>query len=178
MPHFEVNNKIKALMVFDWNGTLIDDTEAIIYADNCALAHFGGQPISTKTYLDTVSIPKREFFMLHGCSPILLNENPKAIADFAAIHYQEKLSSCGLRAGAIEILKFLKEQAVHVIILSNDMNDNIWSQLRRFEIKQLYRHRARQYGPSFLYEACIKTRPTCSVLKKNRTISSAGYCGR
>jgi phosphoglycolate phosphatase len=125
---------MKALMVFDWNGTLLDDTEAIIYADNCALAHFGGRPIDVETFQNTVSIPKREFYMLHGCSPAVLDEHPGTIADFAAIQYQKMLPRCGLRPGVVEVLKFLKEHEVHVLILSNDLIDNIWSQLRRFKL--------------------------------------------
>jgi phosphoglycolate phosphatase len=125
---------MRALTVFDWNGTLLDDTDAIIYADNCALEHFGGRIISVETFQDTVSIPKQEFFTFHGCSPTLLKENPAAIAEFAAAHYQERLLDCELRPGTMELLKFLKEHDVHVVILSNDMVDNIWNQLKRFEI--------------------------------------------
>jgi phosphoglycolate phosphatase len=134
MQHLKIENDMKTLMVFDWNGTLLNDTEAVIYADNCALAHFGGRPIDVETFQNTVSIPKIEFYKLHGCSPAFLNENLGAVADFAGIQYQKMLPRCGLRPGAVEVLKFLKEHEVHVLILSNDMVDNIWSQLRRFKI--------------------------------------------
>ena len=157
---------MKALAVFDWNGTLLDDTEAIISADNCTLEHFGGRAISTEVFKDTVFIPKQKFYILHGCGLAIKNGKSKAIADFAAAHYQQKLKNCLLRTGAVELLKYLKSHHVHVIVLSNDMTENIGVQLCKFGIDTYIDDILGNTDPHAFMEQALKGNKLAEYLKR------------
>ncbi|MFA6549934.1 MAG: HAD family hydrolase, partial [Candidatus Gracilibacteria bacterium] len=59
---------MKKLIVFDWNGTLLSDTQACMEADNHVLKAFGGKSVDLKTYRDTIVIPAIDFCVQHGCN--------------------------------------------------------------------------------------------------------------
>lgn len=116
------------LAVFDWNGTLLDDTKAVLEADNRILDMFGGKQVSLTEFQDTMCIPKKGFFELHGFPPDIDWSRPSQI-HFE--HYESLANSCGLRAGTLELLEWLRDIGAHSIILSNHTSAAISQQLSR-----------------------------------------------
>jgi phosphoglycolate phosphatase-like HAD superfamily hydrolase len=49
-------------LVWDWNGTLLDDLEIVIEAVNRSIASFGGKPITADDYRDHYTRPVRHFY--------------------------------------------------------------------------------------------------------------------
>ena len=49
-------------IIWDWNGTLLDDTEAALATLNIMIAKRGGTPIGMPFYLDNFAFPVRPFY--------------------------------------------------------------------------------------------------------------------
>ncbi|MFF7183066.1 HAD family hydrolase [Streptomyces sp. NPDC008121] len=90
-------------LVWDWNGTLLDDIQAVIGATNAAFAELGLPPITLARYRDLYTVPVPKFYeRLMGRLP---TETEWALMDgIFHRHYWQRADGCGLTAGAAELL--------------------------------------------------------------------------
>ncbi len=65
-------------ILWDWNGTLLDDTQAALDTLNIMLARRGGKPITTEFYRDHFAFPVKPFYKSIGVC--LENEDWDALA--------------------------------------------------------------------------------------------------
>lgn len=49
-------------IIWDWNGTLVDDHDVVIEAVNAVMAEFGGRPVTSEDYLNRYHRPVRGFY--------------------------------------------------------------------------------------------------------------------
>ncbi|GAA0668191.1 HAD-IA family hydrolase [Kitasatospora atroaurantiaca] len=90
-------------IVWDWNGTLLHDMEAVVAASNAAFATLGMAPITVERYRELYCFPIPKFYeLLLGRVPSR-SEWEVLDATFQE-HYSELSVSCGLTAGARELL--------------------------------------------------------------------------
>jgi hypothetical protein len=95
--------KRPAHLVWDWNGTLLDDNVAIIEATNAAFAELGLEPITLERYRDLYCVPIPRFYQrLIGRLPT----DAEWLVMDAAFHqqYWARADACGLTEGAAELL--------------------------------------------------------------------------
>jgi phosphoglycolate phosphatase-like HAD superfamily hydrolase len=126
------------LVVFDWNGTLIADTEACFEADNQVLEFFGGKKVDLKTYRSTIIIPAINFYSLHGCSRTELENNYEKLGEVFDKAYERRALRCRTRRGMKEVLHWLNSNSIKKIILSNHTVSGIKSQLVRLKIEKYF----------------------------------------
>ncbi|KRV47659.1 phosphatase [Wenjunlia vitaminophila] len=90
-------------IVWDWNGTLLHDTEAVIRATNAAFARIGLPPITLARYRELYCVPIPRFYQrLMGRLP---TEEEWAMLDEAFNHHYARLApGCTLSRGAAELL--------------------------------------------------------------------------
>lgn len=129
---------MKQLVVFDWNGTLLDDTQAVLYADNTVLRRWGGQAVDFSTFQETVCIPKSEFFIARGCDRAVIINEANKVAALANSTYEAQAKNCKLRNGALELLNWLNKGGVTQTILSNHNIPAIQFQLTRFGLTSYF----------------------------------------
>ncbi|MFE3603656.1 HAD family hydrolase [Streptomyces sp. NPDC059142] len=90
-------------LVWDWNGTILDDMRAIIGATNAAFAEIGLAPITLDRYRELYCVPIPRFYeRLMGRLPsdaewLVMDETFHR-------HYTERRESCGLTSGVEELL--------------------------------------------------------------------------
>ncbi len=125
---------MKKLIVFDWNGTLLSDTQACFEADNTVIKYFGGQPINLQTYKDTIIIPAIDFYSQHGCDRKEMEENIQRVGEVFHSFYEPRAAKCRTRRGVQKLLTWLKYHSVISIILSNHTITGINNQLVRLGI--------------------------------------------
>ncbi|MFE0700400.1 HAD family hydrolase [Streptomyces sp. NPDC058872] len=90
-------------LVWDWNGTLLDDIGAVIGATNAAFAELGLASITLERYRELYTVPVPKFYeRLMGRLPT--EEEWAVMDDVFHRHYWERAESCGLTAGAAELL--------------------------------------------------------------------------
>ncbi|WP_320779000.1 HAD family hydrolase [Streptomyces sp. CRN 30] len=92
-----------AHIVWDWNGTLFHDNDAIIGATNAAFAELGLAPITLERYRALYCVPVPKFYeRLMGRLP---TDAEWAVMDETFHrHYLEHRVRCGLAEGAAELL--------------------------------------------------------------------------
>jgi phosphoglycolate phosphatase-like HAD superfamily hydrolase len=95
--------KQNAHLVWDWNGTLLDDIQAVIAATNAAFAEIGLEPITLDRYRELYCVPVPLFYeRLMGRLP---TDAEWAVMDESFHrHYAEQRVGCGLTDGAEELL--------------------------------------------------------------------------
>ncbi len=90
-------------IVWDWNGTLLHDIDAVIEATNASFAEIGLPPLSLERYRELYRVPVPRFYeRLMGRLP---TPDEWAVMDGAFHrHYWALASSCALAEGAAELL--------------------------------------------------------------------------
>ncbi|MFE7550870.1 HAD family hydrolase [Streptomyces gardneri] len=90
-------------LVWDWNGTLLDDTGAVIGATNAAFAELGLEQITLERYRELYTVPVPKFYeRLMGRLPTA--EEWTVMDGAFHRHYWARAEDCGLTLGAAELL--------------------------------------------------------------------------
>lgn len=123
-------------VVFDFNGTLLADTNACLEADNHVLKTFGGKPISLKVFRGTFSIPAIDFYAMHGCDKNELTQKSKELGKVFHEFYEKRATKIRSRKNAKNVLGWLFENSISSVIISNHTVAGINRQLKRLKIKE------------------------------------------
>ncbi|MEU4659664.1 HAD family hydrolase [Streptomyces sp. NPDC023723] len=92
-----------AHIVWDWNGTLFHDNDAIVGATNAAFAELGLAPITLERYRTLYCVPVPKFYeRLMGRLPT--DAEWQVMDEAFQRHYTEHRVRCGLADGAAELL--------------------------------------------------------------------------
>ncbi len=90
-------------IVWDWNGTLFHDIDAVLAASNASFAEVGVAPLTLERYRALYRVPVRGFY-----SGLLGREATDAEWERLNLafmrHYEPLVPSCGLAAGAAALL--------------------------------------------------------------------------
>jgi phosphoglycolate phosphatase-like HAD superfamily hydrolase len=136
-----------AHIVWDWNGTLFHDNEAVVGATNAAFAELGMEPITLERYRALYCVPVPRFYeRLMGRLPtdaewLLMDE---------AFHryYAEHRARCDLAEGAVELLEGWKAAGHSQSILSMYGHDELLPLVRGFGIETHFIRVDGRTGPS------------------------------
>ncbi|GGI31273.1 MULTISPECIES: HAD family hydrolase [Bradyrhizobium] len=125
---------MKPVLVFDWNGTLLDDTYALLQTTNAILDRFGHATIDMSTFREHCDVPLSLLYRSLGMSQ---DEVATVDRDGSAIFhdtYEPLAGKADLREGARRVLELAHQEAASSIIVSNHIVDPLRSQLRRLGI--------------------------------------------
>jgi phosphoglycolate phosphatase len=127
-----MNAKTK-FIVWDWNGTLLDDAEAVLFAENAILTAFNYAPVSMEKFRALNGRPFGAFYTAVGFSE---EERKHAAKDRKMFHeyYEQHPASTTMRDGSVNILRRLKTHQVMNVIVSNHITDKIIRMLRQYDI--------------------------------------------
>ncbi|MFK0297532.1 HAD family hydrolase [Streptomyces sp. NPDC090442] len=99
---------MRAHIVWDWNGTLLDDVDVALAATNAAIAEVGLSPLSLGRYRELYTVPVWDFYTkLLGRAPA--EEEWAAISKVFSGLYRPGLAACGLADGAGAVLAARQE---------------------------------------------------------------------
>jgi len=90
-------------LVWDWNGTLLDDLTVVVAASNAAFVHGGGEPIDADRHRREYRRPLVDFYSAVLGRPLAPGEFD-ALEDVFYRSYRAQLLSCGLAADAVEAI--------------------------------------------------------------------------
>ena len=115
-------------ILWDWNGTLLDDTRAALDTLNLMLRKRGGRPIGMEFYLDNFAFPVRPFYERIGVA--LADEDWDALAQ--EYHDLYALQPKGLNRDTFAALEAVKAAGARQSIISalrQDLLDDITAKL-------------------------------------------------
>ncbi|MFF2778333.1 HAD family hydrolase [Streptomyces sp. NPDC058052] len=124
-------------LVWDWNGTLLDDTGAVIGATNAAFAELGLEPITLERYRELYTVPVPRFYeRLMGRLP---TDAEWTLMDGTFHrHYWERAEGCGLTSGAAELLAARQAAGATQSLLSLAPHAELLPLVRRYGISERF----------------------------------------
>ncbi len=103
-------------VIWDWNGTLVDDVGLCVDILNQVLSEHSLTPISLKQYRETFFFPVAQFYQTLGL-PSSGPQYKKLAGDYIRA-YRGRFKECELNRGAVETLSALSDLGVSQSILS------------------------------------------------------------
>ena len=131
-----MKNNINTL-VFDWNGTLLEDTWAIHYCANLILKRYGRPTIDIDTFRDLCDVPFERMYLNFGFSESDVEKLTGGNNTIFHDNYEPLADQSALREGAEDALKCARTLGMQIIILSNHLVGSIKRQLHRLKIDSL-----------------------------------------
>jgi phosphoglycolate phosphatase len=122
------------LAVFDWNGTLFDDTPATHIATNACLRSFGRPEIDVHTMQETFMFPLIHFYEKMGVSTDDYLARAAEEGNTYIEAYEPAALQCPVMDGAFELLEWLNDRGVHCMILSNHLQIHLDADVERLGI--------------------------------------------
>ncbi|MER6129518.1 HAD family hydrolase [Streptomyces sp. NPDC001795] len=136
-----------AHIVWDWNGTLFHDNDAIIGATNAAFAELGLEPITLERYRALYCVPVPKFYeRLMGRLPT--DAEWEVMDETFHRYYAEHRLGCGLTVGATDLLAGWRSAGRSQSILSMYVHDELVPLVRAFGIEAHFIRVEGRTGPS------------------------------
>ncbi|MFF8530384.1 HAD family hydrolase [Streptomyces sp. NPDC015532] len=136
-----------AHIVWDWNGTLFHDNDAIIGATNAAFAELGLEPITLERYRAMYCVPVPKFYeRLMGRLPTDIEW--QIMDDTFHRYYAEHRRACGLTAGVPALLAGWEAAGRSQSLLSMYGHEDLVPLVRGFGIEPHFVRVDGRTGPS------------------------------
>ncbi|MFI1923563.1 MULTISPECIES: HAD family hydrolase [unclassified Streptomyces] len=136
-----------AHIVWDWNGTLFHDNDAIVGATNAAFVELGLEPITLERYRALYCVPVPKFYeRLMGRLPT--DAEWEVMDDVFHRYYAEHRVRCGLTDGAVELLAGWRSAGHSQSLLSMYVHDELVPLVRGFGIEPHFVRVDGRTGPS------------------------------
>lgn len=126
------------LIAFDWNGTLLADTAAVLKAANSVFKSIDGRRISLKVLRETAMVPVSDSYVKLGYDIKMVLEKAQVHANIFHPNYEKLASKVRTRRGVRELLKYLKKKKIQSVIISNHTKKGVEAQLKRLKIEQYF----------------------------------------
>ncbi|GHD99727.1 phosphatase [Streptomyces alanosinicus] len=144
---FGMGMQESAHIVWDWNGTLFHDTDAIIGATNAAFAELGIAPITLEQYRSLYCVPVPKFYeRLIGRLPT--DAEWELMDGIFHRHYAEHRGRCALTEGAAELLAGWRSAGHSQSLLSMYVHEELVPLVRGFGIETHFLRVDGRTGPS------------------------------
>lgn len=125
-------------IIWDWNGTLIDDAWLCVEIINEMLRDRGRQPITHRQYEEKLTFPVRDFYERLGFDFSV--EPFGALADEYIGKYDKRCFECRLHDHAIEVLNNCLDRGVKHSILSAYHQVRLEAMLDFFDLTSMFTH--------------------------------------
>ena len=124
-------------ILWDWNGTLIDDLQMNIDLENSMLKERKLPPLPSKEfYLENFDFPILDFYHLIGYT--FENESYDEVAEIYAAEYEKRLETTFLFPDAKGVLDALSDRGFKQVIISATEQNMLLSQVERYGISRYF----------------------------------------
>ena len=124
------------LLIWDWNGTIIDDTQLCIALENELLRERGMPEITREWYLDNFTFPVRTYYGRMGYT--FETERFETVADDFMRRYRARFAKCPLCRGVVSVLEQAKERGIAQTLLLVTQQDDLVTQANRFGVARYF----------------------------------------
>lgn len=133
--------KVKALkkyqhIVWDWNGTLLDDAWLCLEIMNGMLQQRNLPPMSPEHYADIFDFPVIDYYQRAGWD--FAKESFDKLSDEFIGEYERRKLDCPLREGAVEILKKNSEMGLPQSIISASKQTSVDDMVKFYGIEEMF----------------------------------------
>lgn len=125
-------------IIWDWNGTLLNDVAVCISSMNRMLSLRGLKPINEKRYRDIFTFPVKDYYDQLGFDPAA-DPFEKIGLEFIR-YFREELPSVGLQNGAATILSEIRKSGRRQVIVSAMEHHSLVKSIQNLGIEQYFDH--------------------------------------
>ena len=124
-------------IIWDWNGTLLNDVHLCVDVINGMLRHRGMRQIDAVTYQDIFDFPVQTYYQRLGFD--FMAEPFEQLATEYCAQYETRVKECKLHPDAVSILDGMSKQGVTQSVLSASEQGWLSDALRDFEIAGFFK---------------------------------------
>jgi phosphoglycolate phosphatase-like HAD superfamily hydrolase len=124
-------------IVWDWNGTLLDDFLISVKAADLALQQSCGVQVSEELYRYHFTRPVRRFYE-NLLGRTVSEQEWRQIAEEFHAHYGLAVQTAGLRPGAAELLELIDSRGITQSMLSMGEHDELVPLVRRHDLSRWF----------------------------------------
>ncbi|MBQ3045005.1 MAG: HAD family hydrolase [Clostridia bacterium] len=118
-------------IIWDWNGTLLNDISASLASVNDMLAMRGKPPIDVDFYRECIGVPIRKFYEK---TFDMEKEDYSVLIEQYNEGYLRHLSSCRLTDGVVEVVDYFNKNGVKQAIISSSNNAQLIQNVTKYGI--------------------------------------------
>jgi phosphoglycolate phosphatase len=122
-------------MIWDWNGTLLDDVSLVVDIMGGLLREHGLPALDVARYLEIFEFPTQKYYQRLGFGPA--HPSFETLATSFMVEYERRVSECSLHAGSREALQRFRERGITNVILTAGQQTSVERQLRHFGLEEL-----------------------------------------
>lgn len=116
-------------IIWDWNGTLLNDVSASLASINDMLKIREMPPIDINIYRESIGVPIRKFYervfdMEKEDYSIIINQYNNG--------YLKHLESCKLTDGAIEAIEYIRKNGSRQAVVSSSNNEQLCENIKKY----------------------------------------------
>lgn len=131
----ELINKIKGI-IWDWNGTLLNDSALAVDSMNRMLCKRGLPVLSMVRYKNVFTFPVRDYYQLIGFD---FGQEPFEIPALEFIdHYNQMVRDCSLHENTLMVLNYFKNKGIRQCILSAMKQETLDQCLEYYQITHFF----------------------------------------
>lgn len=132
--HYTLKNSKN--IIWDWNGTLLDDREICLTSINTLLKERGIKPLTAEKYLDIFTFPVKEYYKAAGFD--FSKEKYEVVAIDFMKNYTNAISHCPLHRSTEDVLCNLQECGYRQIILSAMEQNQLDQLISKMRLKSFF----------------------------------------
>jgi len=121
-----------AHVIWDWNGTLLDDADLCVEVMNDVLSRRKLPPLTAQRYADQFRFPVRDYYQELGFD--FERESFEIIGTEFITGYESREAQCSLRHDALTTLEGLASRGLSQSVLSASQQARLEKQARRLEV--------------------------------------------
>ena len=125
-------------IIWDWNGTLLNDVELCASIMNNLLRKESLPDISLNKYREIFTFPVEEYYKLAGHN--FEKNSFEILGREFMVEYEEKKLNCSLYPFVKESMQFLKEKGKKQYLLSAYKHENLEGIIKSFKIDGFFEH--------------------------------------
>ncbi len=123
-------------VIWDWNGTLLDDMVACINVMNRVLGRRGLPVLERERYRNIFGFPVRDYYEKLGFD---FTAEPFEQISFEFVDDYRKESQCAaLREGCIQVLDHIKARGIRQVILSASQKEDLARQVGQYGVLEYF----------------------------------------
>jgi phosphoglycolate phosphatase len=123
-------------VVWDWNGTLINDTWLVVEIINKMLAKRNLQKVNQESHRDLFDFPVIKYYSTIGFD--FSKESFEKLTDEFISEYYDRFNECQLFDESEKILKKIKEKGILQSVLSASRQDLLEAKLKQYGIDKYF----------------------------------------
>ncbi len=127
---------MKDVIIFDWNGTLIDDASFTMEIENDMLAARGMKTVTMDEYRELFCFPVIDYYVKLGYD--FEKEPFEQLSEEFMNRYVAEYTRCPLTPHAEDVLKKLKAEGKTLVIVSATQQDHLNQQVRQFGVDKYF----------------------------------------